>query len=75
MKICLICQKRYRQGREATCSDECHAELCRRIVDRHGEFRQVTCMSTGVSYRVPTMEILEKGIRGEELDRYPPWEE
>lgn len=58
-----------------TCSDECHEELARRLIAEFGEFKKVVRQSTGLAYRVPTRDIIEPGLREEELDRYPPWEE
>jgi len=58
-----------------TCSDECHEELVRRLVAGSGEFKKVIRLSTGVAYKVPTMDIIEKRVKEEELDRYPIWEE
>jgi len=58
-----------------TCSDECHEELVRRMVARFGEFKKVVRMTTGVAYKVPTRDIIEPGVREQELDRYPLWED
>jgi len=75
MNKCIICQQIYDRGRELTCSDECHEELVRRLVAEFGEFKKVIRLSTGVAYKVPTRDIIEKGLRGEELAQYPLWEE
>ncbi len=75
MPRCVICQQLYDGGRELTCSDECHEELVRRLVADSGEFKKVIRLSTGVAYKVPTMDIIEKRLRAEELDQYPLWEE
>lgn len=56
------------------CSDE-HEELIRRLISEFGEFKKVVRMSTDIAYRVPTRDIIEKGIREQDLDRYPLWEE
>jgi hypothetical protein len=58
-----------------TCSDECHEELVRRLVADSGEFKKVVRLSTGVAYKVPTMDIIEKGLKEGEVDQYPIWEE
>lgn len=49
--------------------------MVRRLVVEFGEFKKVIRLSTGVAYKVPTRDIIEKGFRGEELDQYPRWEE
>ncbi|GAI47473.1 unnamed protein product, partial [marine sediment metagenome] len=53
-----------------TCSEQCHEELVRRLVAEFGEFKKVVRMSTGIAYKVPTRDIIERGIREEELDQY-----
>ncbi|MBA7688622.1 hypothetical protein ES703_97107 [subsurface metagenome] len=75
MPRCVICQQIYDGGREMTCSDECHEELVRRLGADSGEFKKVIRLSTGVAYKVPTMDIIEKVLKEENLDRYPIWEE
>lgn len=75
MPRCVICQQIYDRGRELTCSDECHEELVRRLVADSGEFKKVVRLSTGVAYKVPTRDIIEKRIRVENLGHYPIWEE
>ncbi len=72
---CVICQELYEVGRGLTCSDECHEELVRRLIARFGEFKKVVRASTGIAYRVPTRDIIEKRIREQDLDQYPVWEE
>lgn len=74
MPICVICGKFYTDGRESTCSQGCHDVLVDRLVDQLGEFKKVVRMSTGVAYKVPTRDILEKSINEQDLDQYPLWE-
>ena len=75
MPICFVCLKFYEQGRLLTCSDDCHQELVRRLIAEFGEFKKVVRASTGIAYRVPTRDIFEKGLKEEDLDRYPVWED
>ena len=75
MPSCVICLKRYDQGREWTCSDECHEELIRRLIAEFGQFKKMVRQSTGLAYKVPTMDIIERGIKEKNLDQYPRWEE
>jgi len=75
MPRCLVCQQPYDGGRELTCSDECHEELVRRLIEKYGEFKKVVRASTGEAFKVPTRDIIKKGIREQELDQYPLWEE
>lgn len=75
MPRCLVCQQPYDRGRELTCSEQCHVKLVRRLVAEFGEFKKVVRQSTGIAYKVPTRDIIKKGIREQDLDRYLLWEE
>ena len=55
--------------------DERRERLIQELIARFGEFKKVVRMRTGVAYKVPTRHILEKGIREQDLDQYPRWEE
>lgn len=72
---CLICSKMYSGVRLLTCSDGCHEELVKRLIADLGEFKKVVRQSTGVAYKVPTKDIIERGLKEENLDQYPLWEE
>ena len=75
LKFCVICGTSYTNGRVLTCSQKCHNELASTLIARFGEFKKVVQAHTGVAYKVPTRDILEKGIREQDLDQYPLWEE
>ena len=72
---CVVCGVSYSDGRELTCSDNCHRELSNRFVSIYGDFKKVIRASTGEAFKVPTRDIIERGIREQELDKYPRWEE
>jgi len=72
---CVICSQEYDGGRAQTCSDSCHNEFVNRLVKKYGEFKKIVRNSTGEAFKVPTRDILEKGINEQDLDRYPRWEE
>lgn len=55
--------------------DQSREQLIQKLIARFGEFKKVVRMCTGVAYKVTTREIIEKGIREQDLDRYPLWEE
>lgn len=74
MSICIVCGNICADGQTLTCSQPCHDILADRLVDQFGEFKKVVRTSTGVVYKVPTRDIIEKGIREQDLDRYPVWE-
>jgi hypothetical protein len=44
-------------------------------VKKIGEFKKVVRIMTGEAFRVPTRDILENGLREQDLDKYPKWEE
>jgi len=73
--VCIVCGKTYVGGREFTCSEKCHKELCKKLVAMFGEFKRVVDAETGKTYRVPTKDILEKGLRHEDLVKYPEWKD
>lgn len=73
--VCVICGNTFEHGREVTCSDACHEELVNRLVAQFGEFKKVVRASTGEAFKVPTRDIIEKGVREQDLDNYPRWEE
>ena len=58
-----------------TCSNACHEEMVSRLTAEFGEFKKVVDQTTGTAYRVPTRDIIEKGIKWRYLSRYPKWEE
>jgi len=54
-------------------SDERREKIIQELIARFGEYKKVVRVRTGVAYKVPTRDILEKGIREQDLDRYPEW--
>ena len=74
MPHCVICGEAYVPGRTMTCSDACHNEMKRIIKENHGEFKKVT-NHKGESFRVPTDDIIEHGIKEKDLAKYPRWED
>ena len=72
---CVICGTPYFGGWQFTCSEACHEDLVNRIIAKYGEFKMVVRASTGEAFRVPTRDILEKGVRAQDLDQYPKWED
>ena len=59
---------------KAAC-DRSRERLMRGLIARFGEFKKVVRVRTGAAYKVPTRDILEKGIREQDLDQYPVWGE
>ncbi len=52
-----------------------HDELVNHLVTQFGEFKKVVRMTTGEAFKVPTRDIIEKGILEQDLDQYPKWED
>jgi hypothetical protein len=40
---------------------------------RYGEFKKIIRISTGEAFKVPVVDIIEKGVKEQELDQYPKW--
>ncbi len=78
---CIICnnpcpgtsEERYVVLRAVTCSKECHEELVRRFEEVCGKFKKVVRTATGEAFCVPMRNIIEFGIKEQELDKYPRW--
>lgn len=56
-----------------TCSNPCHEKFIGLIIKEYGEFKKVYD-HFGVAYRVPTKDIIERGLIESELwKHYPRW--
>lgn len=73
--ICPVCGKFGPLTRLFTCSDACHDKLVDNLVAEFGEFKKVVRVTTGEAFKVPTRDILERGIRERDLDQYPKWDD
>ncbi len=60
-----------KRGRSFTCDEACHHTWVEGIIKKFGETRPITSMETGKVYAVPTRVILEQGIKGSDLEKYP----
>lgn len=58
-----------------TCSEKCHEEYVKSLENKFGKYKKITDIESGITYRVPTRDIIEKGIKQEDLPRYPVWNE
>ncbi len=56
-----------------TCSYDCHEKLVKHIENEFGESKKVIDQESGISYRVPTRDIIEKGLTQKDLSKYPIW--
>jgi hypothetical protein len=71
--ICPACGEALPAARAylCTCSDACHRAWIDHLVARHGDTKEITHLETGTVYLVPTRVILERGISGRDLPRFP----
>jgi hypothetical protein len=74
LRFCAVCGKPYVNGRLYTCSEGCHHKLVDELVEEFGESKKVVD-AEGTAHQVPTREILERGLKYEDLKKYPKWEE
>ena len=73
--FCIICDTPIGiKGRE-TCSKSCHEELVKIAEGTFGASKMVTDSTTGISYKVPTRDIIEKGLAWKDLAKYPVWKD
>ncbi len=54
-----------------TCSDECHEELVHRLELKFGIYKKVVDLETMKIHKVPLREIIETGLRQQDLKHYP----
>ncbi len=71
MTKCGICGASLGLGYKITCSDDCHEKLIHRFEERFGLFKRVIDEETQIAYRVPIRDIIEKGLRQQDLKHYP----
>ncbi len=72
---CVVCDTEFEAENKVTCSPACHEEFVRYMTWRYGEFKKVIRMSTGEAFKVPVVDIIEMGVKEQDLDQYPKWEE
>lgn len=58
-----------------TCSASCHETFVKMLIFQYGEFKKIGRLRTGEFFKVPLRDIIEHGVKEQELDKYPKWEE
>ncbi|GAH37715.1 unnamed protein product, partial [marine sediment metagenome] len=53
--------------------DDCHEKAVDYIEREFGVYKKVTDAVSGKSYRVPTRDIIELGLKQSDLVNYPAW--
>ncbi len=70
---CSICGAPSGVKYRLTCSDVCHEEFILRLEKRFGVYKKVVDLETGKTHKVPTRDIIEKGLKQEDLKNYPEY--
>ena len=58
---------------KTTCSDICHEEYVKFLEVKFGTHKKVEDAESGIAYRVPTRDIMERGLNQRDLPKYPRW--
>ncbi len=56
-----------------TCSEECHSKFVEKMLAEFGNYKKITDEDSGLSYKVPTKQIVEEGITQDQLKNFPFW--
>ena len=60
-------------GYLVTCSEDCHNELVLRFELKFGIYKRVIDSETMKTHKVPLRDIIETGLRQQDLKHYPEW--
>lgn len=58
-----------------TCSEKCHDTFVKKLEKEFGAVKMVIDDTTGMAYKVPTKDIIERGLTWQDLHKYPQLEE
>lgn len=58
-----------------TCSEKCHEDFVAACEDKFGKVKKIIDETMMIAYKVPTRDIIEKGIKWEDLSGYPLWDD
>jgi hypothetical protein len=56
-----------------TCSEQCHITFVEKMLTEFGDYKKITDGNSGISYKVPSRLIIEKGIKQDQLKDFPVW--
>lgn len=73
--LCVVCNSPVKVEGYWTCSKKCHDEFLRFGIRKFGDAKKVVDITTGTAYKVPTKDIIEKGLAWEDLTKYSVWED
>lgn len=69
--LCIMCNAPIHTKGKITCSQECHEKFIELGEKKFGITKSVVDIETGISYAIPTRDIIEKGLKWEDLTKYP----
>ncbi len=70
---CWICSAPLGGEHKVTCSDDCHEALILKFELTFGAYKRVTDLETMNIHKVPLRDIIEKGLKQEDLKNYPAY--
>jgi len=73
--LCIICSLPITVSGRMTCSEKCHDEFVKFGEKKFGITKKVVDATTGISYKVPTNDLIEKGLTWKDLRKYPVWKD
>ncbi len=73
-RVCAVCGVKIHENR-LTCSDDCHEKAVDFIEGQFGVYKKVVDAVSGNIYRVPVRDIIELGLKQQDLKNYPAWME
>lgn len=72
--LCIVCGEPTTNNR-MTCSLDCHEKFVKFCESRFGSVKKVIDDTTNIAYKIPTRDIIEVGLKWEDLPKYPSWKE
>ena len=73
-RVCSVCGDEIPEG-SLTCGGDCHEIAIDFIESQFGVYKKVTDEVSGITYKVPVRDIIEKGLKQPDLVNYPLWTE
>jgi hypothetical protein len=73
--LCIVCSLPVTVGSRLTCSEKCHDKFVKFSEEKFGITKKIVDVTTGIAYRVPTRDLIEKGLAWKDLTKYPVWKD
>ncbi len=71
--LCIVCGMPTTITGRMTCTLSCHQSFVKFCEEKFGKVKKVIDETTGIQYKVPTSDIIERGLAWEDLPKYPVW--